>query len=85
MSAGKKRQTMAKQARERAVREKRALKLERKRGGYVAEGEDVHAHESEPGLHLVTENGAGPAPAAADADPEPGTPEGEASADGPDA
>jgi len=30
MSAGKKRQTMAKQARERAVREKRTLKAERK-------------------------------------------------------
>ncbi len=31
MSASKKRQTMAKHARERAVKEKRALKLERKR------------------------------------------------------
>ncbi len=63
MSASKKRQTMAKHARERAVKEKRALKLEKKRvaaeirlaqanGTYVppADESDEHAvsDDSEP-------------------------------------
>ena len=59
MSAGKKRQTMAKQARERAVREKRALKLERKRKAahlrLVGEAAslDVPADAPEQRLRLV--------------------------------
>jgi len=76
MSAGKKRQTMAKQARERAVREKRELKRERKRVRLLGETETPEfAEESEEtGLRLVAEDGTvvteaataenGPAPAA---------------------
>ena len=79
MSAGKKRQTMAKQARERAVRERRALKLERKREAAhlrLAGGEETPAEDtSEPGLRLVSENGHGPEPEAADAAPEPTAPD----------
>ena len=59
MSAGKKRQTMAKQARERAVREKRELKRERKRLRLLGETETPEfAEESvEGGLRLVAEDG----------------------------
>ena len=62
MSAGKKRQTMAKQARERAVREKRELKRERKREAAHLrlaadlDGADVPAaDETVPTLRLVTD------------------------------
>jgi hypothetical protein len=80
MSAGKKRQTMAKQARERAVREKRELKRERKRIRLLGETEtetefaDESGDEAaETGLRLVADDGTvteaapaedGPAPAA---------------------
>lgn len=78
MSAGKKRQTMAKQARERAVREKRALKLERKREAahlrLVGEAEslDVPAEPGdapEQGLRLVVDS----LPSVATAEPEAGS------------
>jgi hypothetical protein len=79
MSAGKKRQTMAKQARERAVREKRELKRERKReaahlrlvGGL--DSSEVQAAAPELGLRLVAEES--PAPEGM-AEPEEGTPHG---------
>jgi hypothetical protein len=72
MSAGKKRETMAKHARERAVREKRALKMERKReaahlrlvGG--TEPSDMPAAASESGLRLVGTEESPPAEATAD-------------------
>ena len=68
MSAGKKRQTMAKQARERAVREKRELKRERKRIRLLGETEtetetdtefaDESGDEAaETGLRLVADDG----------------------------
>ncbi len=71
MSASKKRQTMAKHARERAVKEKRALKLEKKRNAadlrlaeaHLAslppeqrEGEPV-LEGDEPVLRAVPDNG----------------------------
>ena len=79
MSAGKKRQTMAKQARERAVREKRELKLERKReaahlrlvGG--VDSPDGQAAAPELGLRLVAEESL---PAEGMAEPEEGEPHG---------
>jgi hypothetical protein len=78
MSGGKKRQTMAKQARERAVREKRTLKRERKREAAhlrLADEEPLDVppeDDAEPGLRLVTEE---PMPAAAstgDVEPDEG-------------
>jgi hypothetical protein len=64
MSAGRKRETMAKQTRERAVREKRALKQERKReaanlrlAGADEAGTPVDG-APDPGLHVVAEPGA---------------------------
>ena len=67
MSGAKKRQTMAKQARERAVREKRALKQERKReaahlrlaGETEAPAEpsdEATGEAAEPGLQLVADD-----------------------------
>jgi hypothetical protein len=59
MGAAKKRQTMAKQARERAVKERRALKLERKREAAnlrhagAAEGTPGPGEEQEPGVPPV--------------------------------
>jgi hypothetical protein len=50
------------------------------------DGDVTQPHDgSEPGLHLVTENGQGPVPAAADAGREPGSSENGGSPDGPDA
>ena len=69
MSGAKKRQTMAKQARERAVREKRALKEERKRDRKLgladetdpadlpADLNDPGHRPTDPGLRLVAEDG----------------------------